>query len=127
VSDQNVETIRKAHDAFRERDLGMLAEIVHPEVEWHEPSGGTRRGHADLLDSWQGYSGQWSEFESSPERFLDADDHVIVIGSFRARAAATGIEVEVPFVHIYRLEEVPRAIADFAGGSLGKLGVTIDG
>jgi len=29
--------------------------------------------------------------------------------------------------HTYRLEEVPRAIADFAGGSLGKLGVTIDG
>jgi ketosteroid isomerase-like protein len=103
VSRANVEAVRRAHAAFQRRELGAIAELVDPEIEWHEPTGAVRRGHEELLGSWQHYDGQWDEFRWEPHEFLDAGQHVVVMGEFHARARATGVEVEVPFVHIYRL------------------------
>jgi NADPH2:quinone reductase len=41
-----------------------------------------------------------------------------------ARRAAAG-ELRVPIQRTYRLEEAPQAMSDFAGGTLGKLAITI--
>jgi NADPH2:quinone reductase len=48
-----------------------------------------------------------------------------VLGSLGEEVAAG--RLRVPLQRTYSLEDVPQALADFAGGSLGKLGVTIDG
>jgi ketosteroid isomerase-like protein len=53
VSRANVEAVRRAHAAFQRRELGAIAELVDPEIEWHEPTGAVRRGHEELLGSWQ--------------------------------------------------------------------------
>jgi ketosteroid isomerase-like protein len=105
VGSENVELIKRAFDAFRRGELTELVEIVDPEIEWHEPAGAVRRGHAELLASWQAYDGKWKRFEVEPRRLLDAGDHVVVTGLFHARARDTGTEVEIPFAHVYRLRD----------------------
>jgi len=44
----------------------------------------------------------------------------------RLAADAAGGRLTVPVARAYRLSEVPAAFADFAGGTLGKVGVSID-
>jgi hypothetical protein len=43
----------------------------------------------------------------------------------RLGADAVAGRVRVPVQRTYRLEDVPRAIGDFAAGTLGKLAVTV--
>jgi uncharacterized protein len=105
VSEANVDAVRRAHEAFQRRDPQPILELVDPEIEWHEPTGAVRRGHEELLGSWQAYDGHWEEFRWEPQEFLDAGEHVVVMGEFHARARATGVQVEVPFVHVYKLRD----------------------
>jgi uncharacterized protein len=103
LSKQNVGAVRRAHEAFQRRDLGPIVALLDPDIEWHEPTGGVRRGVEELLGSFEAYDGQWDDFRWEPQEFLDAGEHVVVMGEFHARARATGVEVDVPFVHVYRL------------------------
>lgn len=105
MSEANVAAVRRAHAAFQQRELEPILALIDPEIEWHEPTGAVRRGREELLGSWQAYDGQWDEFRWEPQEFLDAGQHVVVMGEFHARARATEVEVEVPFVHVYRLRE----------------------
>ena len=44
----------------------------------------------------------------------------------RLAADVAAGRLRVPITRTYRLAEVPQGLADFAGGTLGKLAVTID-
>jgi uncharacterized protein len=43
----------------------------------------------------------WDEFAADPHDFLDAGEHVVVIGRYRGRAKRTGKPLDVPFVHVW--------------------------
>jgi ketosteroid isomerase-like protein len=103
LSEANVEAVRRAHAAFQQRDPEPIFALIDPEIEWHEPTGAVRHGRDELLGSWQAYDGQWDQFRWEPQEFLDAGEHVVVMGEFHGRARATGAEIEVAFVHIYKL------------------------
>jgi hypothetical protein len=106
-----VDIVRRSYEAFERGDLdGVLADM-HPEIEWHQaqglPHGGyyrgideVRRNIFDPLDEeW------WDEFSAVPDEFLDAGDHVVVLGRYRGVAKVTGRALDVPFVHVWTLAE----------------------
>ena len=39
------------------------------------------------------------------DRYLDAGDHVVVVGRFDAEARDGGGRLDAPFVHLWRLED----------------------
>ena len=107
----SVDIVRRSYDAFARDDMdGVLADM-HPDIEWHQaqglPHGGlyhgldeVRRNIFDPLDDeW------WDEFTATPDEFLDAGDHVVVIGRYRGRAKRTGTPLDVPFVHVWTLRD----------------------
>jgi hypothetical protein len=106
-----VDIVRRSYEAFERGDLdGVLADM-HPEIEWHQaqglPHGGyyrgideVRRNIFDPLDEeW------WDEFSAVPDEFLDAGEHVVVLGRYRGVAKVTGRALDVPFVHVWTLAE----------------------
>jgi ketosteroid isomerase-like protein len=99
VSEDNVDVIRKAFDAFNRGDIPAVVGVLHQEVDWHNPDapypppagGGTQRGPDNVVAAIFGPVPEtWDGFQAVGERFLDAGDHVVVTGRFigRARAAA---------------------------------------
>ena len=46
----------------------------------------------------------WDEFVVTPEEFVDAGAHVVVLGRYRGIARGTGKVLDVPFVHVWTFE-----------------------
>ena len=107
----NVAIVRRSYAAFARDDMDGVVGDMHPDIVWHQaqglPHGGVYHGLAEVrrnvfdpLDrDW------WSEFTAEPEDFLDAGDEVVVLGRYRGVAKGTGKKLDVPFVHVWTLED----------------------
>jgi uncharacterized protein len=105
-----VDIVKRSYDAFARKDMDGVLGDMHPDIEWHQaqglPHGGTyhgldevRRSIFDPLDEdW------WDEFSADPDQFLDAGADVVVLGRYRGVAKGTGKKLDVPFVHVWTLE-----------------------
>lgn len=106
----NLELVRRSYVAFERDDLEAVLADMHPEIEWHQaqglPHGGLYRGLDEvrrnifepLDESW------WSEFSATPEQFLDAGSEIVVLGRYRGVGKETGKRLDVPFVHVWTVE-----------------------
>jgi ketosteroid isomerase-like protein len=101
MPDENVELVRKGLEAFNRRDLAGMLETLDPDVELLPLravlEGEAYRGHdgvlkwlSDMDEDWESFAAQATEV-----RKLD-EDHVLVIGRVRAKARASGIDVDAP-------------------------------
>ena len=103
----SVEATRRSYEAFARGDMDGVVADMDEAIEWHQaqglPHGGLYRGLAEvrraifdpLDEEW------WDEFAADAHEFLDAGDHVVVIGRYRGRAKGTGKPLDVPFVHVW--------------------------
>jgi hypothetical protein len=44
----------------------------------------------------------FDDFRAEPEQFIDAGEHVVVVGRFRGKAIS-GATLDAPFVHVHRM------------------------
>ena len=107
----NVAIVRRSYVAFAADDMDGVVGDMHPDIVWHQaqglPHGGVYHGLAEVrrnvfdpLDrDW------WSEFTAEPEEFLDAGAEIMVLGRYRGVAKETGRKLDVPFVHVWTLED----------------------
>ena len=107
----NVAIVRRSYAAFARDDMDGVVGDMHPDIVWHQaqglPHGGVyhgleevRRNVFDPLDrDW------WSEFTAEPDEFLDAGDEIMVLGRYRGVAKETGKKLDVPFVHVWTLQD----------------------
>jgi uncharacterized protein len=107
----NVDIVKRSYEAFARDDLDGVLGDMHPDIEWHQaqglPHGGLYRGLDEvrrnifdpLDDEW------WDEFTAEPDDFLDAGREVVVVGRYRGVAKRTHKQLDVPFVHIWTLED----------------------
>lgn len=106
-----VDIVKRSYEAFARNDLDAVLADMHPEIEWHQaqglPHGGLYRGVQEvrraifepLDESW------WDEFTATPDEFLDAGSDVVVLGRYRGVAKGTGKRLDVPFVHVWTVED----------------------
>jgi len=100
MSQENVEVVREAFEAFQGGDLEKTAQLVDPEVEFHGTVGGLQEGQiahgqpqidqtfeAEDLEAWE-------ERRLDPEEFIDAGDNVVVLLHEYRRGRGSGIELE---------------------------------
>ena len=109
MAESDVVAIRAVYDALPHGDIGPLIELMDPELEWIEPDGapgvgtmapgsGVYRGRDDVLNRmFARLPTIWDAFRVDPERFLDAGDHVVVLGTLRANVPGSGEAAEAPF------------------------------
>jgi len=98
MSQENVELMRKALEAFNRRDIDGLLKAIDPEVEWSPPvqlpgsslqrgHDGVRRSVADMLDAFE-------NLRADPERFIDQGDQVVALYYWRGQGSGSGISVD---------------------------------
>jgi ketosteroid isomerase-like protein len=104
---ENVEILRQGYEALSRGDVDAVLEICHPDVECQLPEGGintgTLRGHRALKEFLEGYIDAFESFRMEPERFLEADDQVVVVLRVLGRGRESGLEVDVRPAHLWTM------------------------
>ena len=108
MSQQDVQMVRSAYEAFNRQDISAVLATQDESIEWTENGGGrapagTFRGPQSVAREVFGLiPGNFEEFRADAEQFIDAGEHVVVIGRFRGKATS-GAPLDAPFVHVQRV------------------------
>jgi ketosteroid isomerase-like protein len=98
MSQESVDQIRKALDAFNRRDLDAMLEGIDPAVEWSPPTelpgASTVRGHDGVRQSVADMLEAFGDLRADPERFIDLGDRVIALYHWRGKGSGSGISVD---------------------------------
>jgi ketosteroid isomerase-like protein len=112
VSQENVETFKRAAKAANNRDLGALLKELHPDVEWHPAMsallGGSEtvfQGHDGVRRWFREVTAELPEAEFEFPDIRDLGDRIVALGRLRARGRASGAETESPFAYVVDLKE----------------------
>ena len=104
---ENIDLVKKFYLLFKNQDRKFL-ELCDDDIEWtvmkNMPSGGTHIGKREVFDGYfpKMFSG-FAEFHVSIDEFMDADDKVIVLGTYHI-VSKSGKKFDAPFVHIYTIK-----------------------
>jgi uncharacterized protein len=108
MSQENVDTIRRAYEAFGRQDMDALFGAFAPDITWQTPDsvpwGGTFKGHEELGGFFQGVGEALGELHVEPDEYIDGGDTVVVKGHHRG-TAPNGNSYDVEWVMLWTLED----------------------
>jgi ketosteroid isomerase-like protein len=105
VSQENVELVREAFDAYNREGINGILRYLDPEVEWRNPAdspnAGVFIGHQGVRE-WQRMADEAFEgMQFEPERIDElADGRILAVSRFRFRARASDMDAAVAFAHL---------------------------
>jgi ketosteroid isomerase-like protein len=100
----NIAVVRRLYEARGNPDI--VAAVLAPDVCWEVvegfPYGGTYRGASDVIGRF--FARLFQDFEdwrTEPQQMLEAHEYVFALGSYAARAKATGRPFTARFAHLW--------------------------
>jgi ketosteroid isomerase-like protein len=105
MSQQDVDTVRGAYDAFNRGDIPSVLETYDAEIEWTEPGGGnapagTFRGRDSVAqDVFGAVPENFEEFSVDTDEFKDEGERIVVTGRFQGTAKG-GATLDATFEHV---------------------------
>jgi uncharacterized protein len=106
MSQQDVETIRGAYDAFARQDIPGVLEAFDDSIDWDVPTsvewGGHYRGKDDVASFFGSLAHHLDELNVEPQEFYDAGDHVIAVGRHHGRVKG-GEPFETRFAMVWTM------------------------
>jgi ketosteroid isomerase-like protein len=109
MSQENVEIVRLAYEAWNRDDLDEFLLLIHPDAEWRGPGDlflgmeSVYRGHPGVRKWWNLAKEPWEYFKSHIERTLAEGDKVVTVVRFEAVGRESGVQVELPFTNVVEL------------------------
>jgi ketosteroid isomerase-like protein len=107
VSEENVEIVQRLIEAWDRGDYSAALESIDPDIEvnvaYQADIDGTYRAHAGLAEMLGVF---WAEFEGPRieiEEAMPAGSYVVVGVRFSGRGKRSGVEVDAPAWHVWRL------------------------
>ena len=102
MSEENVEIVRRLHEAAARRDTETAFSLYHPDVVWDYSRGeggavlGRRvyHGHEGVRTVFRNWYEAWDDVEADVEQLVDAGDKVISVVTNRGRGRTSDVEVE---------------------------------
>jgi ketosteroid isomerase-like protein len=110
MSQDNVELVRSAYEAFADGDLGTALAIFSPEVEIEDhdrslSSPLVDRGSEGFLRLVARANEGFEEVRYAPEAFNEAGNRVLVDVRRTGRGSASGVPVEERQFHVWDMED----------------------
>jgi ketosteroid isomerase-like protein len=100
MSEDNVEVVRRFHDALNGRDTDLVYELLDPEVIWitnvDGPDAGTFSGHDGFGELRKLFENTIDDVTLDADEFIDLGDRVVSCGHMRGRGASSGASIETP-------------------------------
>ena len=100
MSQENVELVREAFEAFLGGDVDKAARLIDPEVEFHGTVGGLQEGQiahgqSEIDETFEAEDLEaWEERRLEAEEYIDAGDNVVVLLHEYRRGRGSGVELE---------------------------------
>jgi ketosteroid isomerase-like protein len=106
MSQENVEIVRRAYDAWNREDLDAFLSVVDPDAEWGGEGADdlflgfktVYHRHAGVRDWWNAAKEPWQYFKSNVQRILAGGDKVVTVVRFEAVGKESGAKIELPFL-----------------------------
>jgi ketosteroid isomerase-like protein len=108
MSQENVEIVRAAFDAFEQDNMEAVLRFCDENIEITQAAelpGVSRyqHGHAGVRDAFAIWPELWDDFRVEVLRMFDVGDHVVVATINRGRGKDSGVPVEMPFTFLFSL------------------------
>jgi uncharacterized protein len=108
MSQENVEIVRAAVDAFSGGDWDDALVAFHPEVAWVEtpslgPDASSCSGIAEVREAVGKWVGAWGDYNFDVARFEDAGDDVVFLAREHGHGGISGATVERELGAVYTL------------------------
>jgi ketosteroid isomerase-like protein len=99
MSQENVELLYEANDAFNRRDLDALLALADPDIEWFPrvaelEGGGPYRGHDGVRRWWESWLAVAPDFSVEVEDVGVLDDGTVARVRLRGHGVASGASME---------------------------------
>ena len=108
MSQENVELVRRQHQAFNRRDVAGVLELLDADVEWwdrdDDPGAGVHRGHDGVAEMLAELD-DLADLRVEAKEVLDAGDYVVVPVRLTGRGRASGVSFEEDEVHVYKIRD----------------------
>jgi ketosteroid isomerase-like protein len=109
MSQENVEIVRRAFDAFNARDVDELVSLSAEDCEWlpfrAQLEGTVYRGHEGVRQFLSDMDEDWETFRIEPLEFHDRRERVVVIGRVNAVGRGSGLQVDSIAGFVHELEQ----------------------
>jgi uncharacterized protein len=108
VSQQNVEIVRRAFEAYARGDVPAMLKDAHPEqiIYRADPDGATYHGREGLMQAIAEWVEDFDEFTATAREFIDANDHQVVVRVHqKAVGAQSGAPTEADFWFVHTLSD----------------------
>jgi ketosteroid isomerase-like protein len=108
MSQENITVIRGMYESFSKGDVTSVLGQMHQHIEWREAENfiyadrNPYRGPEAVLEGvFMRLASEWADFKVTPEEWLDAGNHIVVLGTYSGRHKESGREVRAQFAHIW--------------------------
>ena len=106
MSQENVEVVRRAWEAFTRRDNEAVLRLDDPEVEIYDVFyDRTYRGPDGVRDYFREWVSIFDALGSEVEEWIDAGDDVVAVHRSRGRGKRSGVPVEQRESHVWTLRD----------------------
>ena len=111
MSQETVQLIRELYEAFGKGDVATVLGKMDQGIEWREAENfiyadrNPYVGPQAVLDGvFMRLGSEWHAFMVTPEEWLDAENHVVVLGTYTGTHKATGKAVRAQFAHVWAVK-----------------------
>jgi ketosteroid isomerase-like protein len=111
MSQENVESARRAVEIYNTHDVAALQGITTNDVEFRTFLEGRAeaeplRGHEGVEEWQRSESEAWESLKVEPSEFRDlGENRVLVVGELRGRGRASGLELNAPAASVLEMRE----------------------
>jgi ketosteroid isomerase-like protein len=109
MSQENVEVVRRAWDAFNRGDLDAFMADVAEDAEFEEdpafPEAGVFRGREEVIAYVRGFQEQMRDHQFEVEEVRDLGDRALALLHETAQGASSGIDVDQHPAFLYEFKE----------------------
>jgi ketosteroid isomerase-like protein len=104
---QNIAVVHRLYEARGNPEI--FRQVLAPDVRWEVvpgfPHSDVYLGLAGVGDFFTRLFGDFEDWHTEPSEFFETADRVIAIGTYSARAKATGKSFHARFAHVWTLRD----------------------
>jgi ketosteroid isomerase-like protein len=108
MSRENIETMRRALEAFNRHDVEVLTVLSSPDVELvtlrAAMEGTSYRGPDAFPNAFRDFDESWEDLHYDLEEFREGSDSVLALGTLRGRGRGSGVQVEMSLAYLVHFE-----------------------
>ena len=105
---EDLDTVRRAYDAFARGDLDALEQLLSPDIEWRTtpdvPFLGNYRGIDEFLRAMAEWTEPFDELTTTVEEMIDTGERVVVRHRMRGRGTDSGVETDLVLWQVVSVE-----------------------